>query len=125
MKTFIFTCACIALCIASQSSRARGAVNGGQDSRKVVRIVVERFRFTPDVIRVRRGQTLELHLESDDTDHGFHVVGTEINRIIPKRGRGELVVTVTLDSVGRHAFECSKVCGAGHEFMHGVIVVEE
>src|SRR4051812_21180791 len=100
----------------------RGAVAASQAQPTVVHILAERFRFSPDSIDIRLGQALELHLESDDTDHGFHIAGTGINRTIPKRGRGEIVVTFTPDRAGRFAFECSKVCGAGHEFMHGVIV---
>ena len=88
-------------------------------------ILAERFRFTPDEIRVRRGTTVQLRLESDDTDHGFRIVGTDIDRIIPKRGRGAMTVTFTPEHAGRYVFECSKVCGAGHEFMHGVLIVED
>jgi cytochrome c oxidase subunit 2 len=91
---------------------------------KIVHIAAERFRFAPDEIRLRLGQTAEMHLESDDTDHGFRISGTPISRIIPKRGKGSIVVSFTPDRAGRYAFECSKVCGAGHNFMHGVIVVE-
>jgi heme/copper-type cytochrome/quinol oxidase subunit 2 len=34
-------------------------------------------------------------------------------------------VKFTPDKAGRYVFECSKLCGAGHEFMHGVLVVED
>ena len=29
------------------------------------------------------------------------------------------------DKAGRYTFECSQLCGAGHEFMRGVIVATE
>jgi heme/copper-type cytochrome/quinol oxidase subunit 2 len=29
------------------------------------------------------------------------------------------------EKAGRYVFECSKLCGAGHSFMRGVIVVSE
>jgi cytochrome c oxidase subunit 2 len=90
-----------------------------------VRVTAERFRFTPDEIKIRRGETVEFRLESDDTDHGFRIVGTDIDRVIPKRGRGSITVKFTPDRAGRYVFECSKLCGAGHEFMHGVVVVED
>lgn len=107
-------------------SHAAAHEPGGVQERPVtVHIVAERFRFSPDEIRVRRGATVEFHLESDDTDHGFRILGTDIDRIIPKRGRGTITVTFTPDRAGRYAFECSKLCGAGHDFMHGVVVVEE
>jgi cytochrome c oxidase subunit II len=90
-----------------------------------VRVTAERFRFSPDEIKVRCGETVEFRLESDDTDHGFRILGTGIDRVIPKRGRGSIAVKFTPDKAGRYIFECSKLCGAGHEFMHGVLVVED
>ena len=107
------------------STRAATKPGGGQGQRVTVHLVAERFRFTPDEIRVRRGAVIDLILESDDTDHGFRIPGTDIDRVIPKRGRGTITVTFTPDAAGRYSFECSKLCGAGHDFMHGVIVVEE
>ena len=106
--------------------QAAGQAPDAAPPRRVsVHIVAERFRFSPDQIRIRRGETVEFHLESDDTDHGFRILDTDIDRVIPKRGRGEITVTFTPDRAGRYSFECSKLCGAGHDFMHGVVVVED
>ena len=105
-------------------SPAAQAPGNAQEQTVTVHMVAERFRFTPDEIRVRRGSTVEFILESDDTDHGFRILGTDIDRIIPKRGRGSITVTFTPDRAGRFSFECSHLCGAGHDFMHGVLVVE-
>ncbi len=96
-----------------------------QDRTVTVRVLAERFRFSPDEVRVRLGETVRFRLESDDTDHGFRILGTDVNRVIPKRGRGAIEVSFTPDHTGRYTFECSKVCGAGHDFMHGVLVVED
>ena len=43
--------------------------------RQVVQMVAERFTFTPSRIEVRVGTTVEIHIRSEDTDHGFHIVG--------------------------------------------------
>jgi cytochrome c oxidase subunit 2 len=118
--TVTATCA---LCPAGPDLAARPA--GAQDPTVTVEILAERFRFTPDEIRVRRGSVVLFKLSSDDTDHGFRIVGTDIDRVIPKRGRGTLVVPFTPPQAGRYTFECSKVCGAGHDFMHGVLIVED
>jgi cytochrome c oxidase subunit 2 len=64
-------------------------------------------------------------LTSEDTDHGFAIKGSDINVSIPKRGRGSRTVTFTPPAPGRYTFECSHLCGAGHSFMRGVIVVAE
>jgi cytochrome c oxidase subunit 2 len=106
-------------------NRAAGLSAGAQGQKITIRVVAERFRFTPDEVKIRRGSTVEFVLESDDTDHGFRILGTDVDRVIPKRGRGSITVTFTPDQAGRYSFECSKLCGAGHDFMHGVIVVED
>jgi cytochrome c oxidase subunit 2 len=92
---------------------------------RVVNIVAERFSFTPSEIRVDQGTLLELRLTSDDTDHGFRLSGPDgMDVAIPKRGRGDVRVRFRADTPGRYAFECSRVCGAGHSFMGGSIRVE-
>ena len=44
---------------------------------RVIRVSAERFAFTPGEIVVDKGTTIEFHLTSDDTDHGFKIVGTD------------------------------------------------
>lgn len=105
----------------------RGEVNGTQSAggRRVVRILAERFSFTPSEIRVPRGVTLELRVRSDDTMHGFRIAARSVNLMVPKRRQGEAVVVFEATEPGRYEFECSRLCGAGHNFMRGAIVVEE
>ena len=91
---------------------------------QVIEISAERFSFNPSEIRVKAGTTLEIRLTSEDTMHGFHIVGTNINLELPKRGRG--VASVTFQPTpGRYEFQCSRLCGAGHSFMRGVIIAAE
>lgn len=90
---------------------------------QIVEITAERFTFTPSEVRVKAGRPVEFHLRSDDTDHGFSIVGQNVRVTIPKRGRG--IATVTFEpAAGRYTFECSEVCGAGHAFMRGTIIAE-
>lgn len=101
------------------------APRGSSQDRKVVQVTAERFTFTPSQIKVKRGTVIEFRLKSDDTNHGFRIVGSDANVIIPKRGRGEATLIFRADTAGRYTFECSKMCGAGHSFMRGLITVEE
>jgi cytochrome c oxidase subunit II len=91
---------------------------------KVIRVTAERFAFTPSEIVVEKGTVIEFHLTSDDTDHGFRIVDTELNAVIPKRRRGETVVTYLADTAGRFVIECSRPCGAGHTAMRATLVVK-
>ena len=93
--------------------------------RKVIRVTAERFTFTPSHVKVKRGTVVEFRLRSEDTNHGFRIVGSNTNVIIPKRGRGEATLVFVAEKPGSYTFECSKMCGAGHAFMRGLITVEE
>lgn len=106
-----------------------------QDAEKprIVRMTAERFSFTPSRVTLTQGDVVELRISSQDTAHGFRLVRErpddeppvedEIDVVIPKRGSGDASVIFRADEVGRWTFECSRMCGAGHNFMRGEIVV--
>lgn len=102
-----------------------GADAGSQTQRRVVRVSAERFAFTPSQIVVDAGEEVELRVSSDDTAHGFRIAGTSVNVVIPKRGRGEIAVPFRAPEPGRYLFECTRMCGAGHHFMRGELVVRD
>lgn len=105
-------------------ARSDVKITKSQDAVKVIRVTAERFAFTPSEIVVERGTVIEFHLTSDDTDHGFRIVDTELNATIPKRRRGETIVTYVADTAGRFVIECSRPCGAGHTAMRATLVVK-
>jgi len=93
---------------------------------QMVDVSAERYTFTPSEIKTTVGTMLRIRLRSDDTTHGFRIVGTSTNIEIPKRGSSDgATVDFTPDHAGRYEFQCSKLCGAGHSFMRGVIVVKD
>ena len=55
------------------------------------------------------------HVQRDTSDG--------VNVVIPKRGRGEVSVTFRAPEPGRYVFECTRMCGAGHHFMRGELLV--
>ena len=73
---------------------------------------------------MKAGQPVEIRLRSDDTDHGFKILDTDINVTVPKRGKGIVTVMFEPPNPGRYVFECSKLCGAGHSFMRGTLIAE-
>ena len=91
---------------------------------KIVRVSAERFAFTPSEITVEKGTTIEFHLTSDDTDHGFRIVGTDVDAEIPKRRRGETIIKYVADTEGTFVIECSRPCGAGHTAMRATLIVK-
>jgi cytochrome c oxidase subunit II len=90
----------------------------------VIKVSAERFSFSPSEIKAKVGVPIEFELHSEDTDHGFKILDTDIDVRIPKRGKGQTKVTFTPARTGRYTIECSHVCGAGHAFMRASIVVK-
>ena len=107
------------------SASAFLVASGQPSERRVIRVNAERFSFSPSQITVDAGEEVELRIKSDDTSHGFRLTGTDTNVAIPKRGKGDIVVVVRVDEPGRYTFECNRMCGAGHNFMRGELVVRE
>jgi cytochrome c oxidase subunit II len=111
----------LVLLIAAATGPAKA---GHSQETQVIEISAERFSFNPSEIRVKAGTQLEIRLTSEDTMHGFRILGTDIDLELPKRGRG--VASVMFQpTAGRYTFECSRLCGAGHAFMRGVIIATE
>jgi len=69
---------------------------------QMVDVSAERFTFTPSQIKTTVGTTLRIRLRSDDTTHGFRIVGTGTNIEIPKRGRDAATVDFTPEYAGRY-----------------------
>ncbi len=88
-----------------------------------IQITAKRFQFTPSKIEVKQGTRLVLKISSLDGRHGFNIIGTPINVVIPGQGQDEVTVVFNADQAGEYRFKCSKVCGIGHNDMNGVIVV--
>jgi cytochrome c oxidase subunit 2 len=112
--------------MASERRDIKIATSQGQVTRspKVIKVSAERFAFSPSEITVEKGTVIEFHLTSEDTDHGFRIIGTSVDVAIPKRRRGETVVTYTADTAGRFVIECSRPCGAGHTAMRATLIVK-
>ena len=121
MTRIAFVVCALALVSASAWSRTVQPAAAAQ----TVDIAAERFSFTPSEVKTTAGTALTIRLTSDDTAHGFRILGTDVNVEIPKRSRGVTTVSFTPAKAGRYTFECSKLCGAGHSFMRGVIVVDD
>ena len=111
------------LSVGTAAATAWRAIDVSGQEIQVVEIAAERFSFTPSEIRTKVGVRLEMRLRSDDTDHGFHIIGANTDIRIPKRGKGSVTVTFEPPKAGRYTFECNKLCGAGHDFMRGTIIV--
>lgn len=109
----------------ARSASASSQAPADPTTRRVIRITAERVLFFPSRITITAGEEVELRITSDDTAHGFRLVGGDVNLVIPKRGKGQATAVVRLQEPGKYRFECSRMCGAGHNFMRGELIVRE
>jgi cytochrome c oxidase subunit 2 len=99
---------------------ARGAAGDSNEAR-VVRIVAQRFSYTPNRITLKRGQAAVLQFTSMDFVHGFNVPDLHVRADLPP-GKVTLV-HITPQKAGVYDMLCDNFCGAKHEEMNGQIIV--
>ncbi|MBI4260497.1 MAG: cupredoxin domain-containing protein [Actinobacteria bacterium] len=91
-------------------------------SKRSFDVTARQFAFEPGILRVNRGDRVELRVRSPDVTHGLYIDGYGVDgKVTP---HGELVVRFTADRPGRFALRCSRTCGVFHPFMTGQLVVE-
>ena len=115
----------VALLLMAAVTSPGAAARGQPQNRRVIEITAERFEFWPSEIAVNQGEEVELRVRSADTIHGFRIIGTGTNLVIPKRGKGQAVATFNATTPGRYLIECNRMCGAGHSFMRAVLIVRD
>jgi cytochrome c oxidase subunit 2 len=100
------------------------AQDSGTPSVQDVRIdmTARRYTFTPNIVRVKAGSPVELHVVSTDVKHGLAIPALKINEILEPHK--EVVITFTPTRAGKYPFFCSVFCGPGHADMHGELIVE-
>ncbi len=87
-----------------------------------IKINSRAFAYEPAEIRVQRGDTITLHLESLDAVHGLYIDGHDVD-IQAEPGKSAQATFVAAHE-GKFKFRCSVSCGALHPFMIGELTVE-
>ena len=85
-----------------------------------------RSHFTPDVIRVKKGDDVSLHItnieSTKDATHGFAIPGHNVQASIDP---GEVVnIDFAANRSGDYAYYCTEFCSALHMEMQGWLLVE-
>jgi cytochrome c oxidase subunit II len=89
---------------------------------QVVKVVAQRFNYTPGEIRVKAGRPVVLEFTSLDFVHGFSMPDLNVRADLPP---GVVTrVRLTAQKPGVYEFLCDNFCGDGHEEMHGRMIVE-
>ena len=89
---------------------------------RVITVAVTDWSFSPNVIRVKKGENVTVQLQGGTGTHSFAVPELGINQRI---AAGETAsVTIPTDKTGTFAGRCMVPCGEGHPNMTFQIVVE-
>ncbi|MGQ9629036.1 MAG: cupredoxin domain-containing protein [bacterium] len=89
---------------------------------RIIEISAKRFSYTPNIIRVNKGDVVRIRLISEDVSHGFFLDGYNIQTSAHPGQEGSLKFVA--DKAGRFSFRCSVTCGEFHPYMVGYLVVE-
>lgn len=89
---------------------------------KVFIMNAEKFKFTPSILTVDKGDIVRLTITSKDADHGISIGDFGVSETI-KAGTTKTVEFIA-DKTGTFTFQCSVYCGEGHPSMKGTLIVK-
>lgn len=76
------------------------------------------FKFEPSEVKIPANKDIELQLDMGESLHGLAI--PELNVDIKEDGESVMINA----QPGEYTYVCSIMCGAGHEDMKGVLIVE-
>jgi len=92
-----------------------------QGGERVIKVTARKFVFTPNEIKLRKGEPVVIELTTEDLFMGFNVPDFNVRAdIVPTR---TTQLRFTPDKAGTFMFLCDVFCGDGHESMSGKILV--
>lgn len=92
---------------------------------RIKEIAVEAFQFgfSPDPIKVKKGDIVRLIVRSRDVTHGFSIKEYGIKAVIKKDEPKQ--IEFIAKKGGEFEIACSVYCGTGHSGMKAKLIVEE
>jgi cytochrome c oxidase subunit 2 len=98
------------------------AEEASENTLREFNVEIRRYRYTPSVFRVNKGDTVRFKLVSTDVEHGFYIDGYDLNvRVKPYE---EKTLEFVADRSGAFQIRCSVTCGPTHPIMRSKLVVE-
>jgi len=89
---------------------------------RVIKVSSKRFEFIPKELTIKKGETVDIELTTQDTVMGFAAPDLTPDRtnILPAQVAH---IKFTATKTGTFPFLCDVFCGSGHEDMDGTITV--
>jgi cytochrome c oxidase subunit 2 len=82
---------------------------------QAIEVHAKRFSFEPAEITVKEGETVKIHLVSDDVPHSLLIKDLGVNQEVSKAHPAD--VTFTANKAGDFQGKCGRFCGSGHGSM--------
>ncbi len=85
-------------------------------------VTVKQFEYNPNVLRVKFGERVVVHLKNLDVTHGFGIFEYGISvEVLPNE---TVTVSFIADKRGTFVIYCTVFCGTGHPNHKGTLIVE-
>lgn len=85
-------------------------------------MTAKQWEFIPSEITVNQGDTVKLHITSEDVTHGFALSDFGVNENLTAGNTVD--VEFVADKTGTFTYFCSVKCGSGHGDMKGQLIVK-
>jgi cytochrome c oxidase subunit 2 len=110
-------------CLPASQSFDHGSITKHPGKNYEVHFVAKMWKFEPSRVQIPTGSTLDVYVISKDVEHGFQILGTNVNlMVLPgaiTSGR------VHFEKPGLYSIICHEYCGTGHPNMNAAIEVSD
>lgn len=106
----------------SAASKQTSSAAQSHDTARVINMTVENWKFTPNAITLKKGETVTIHLTDTTGVHSFMSNDLGLNVAIQPGETKDIVIPT--DQAGTFSFRCGVPCGPGHKDMTGTITIQ-
>lgn len=91
------------------------------ETEKVIEVRAKKFSYTPNIIKVNKGDKVKIRLISEDVTHGMFIDGYGLETHASPGQDG--YISFLAKRTGKFSFRCSVTCGEFHPYMIGYLIV--
>jgi cytochrome c oxidase subunit 2 len=106
--------------MAMQPSHARTKTD---EVTRTIEVHVKRFAFSPSEVVLKKGETVDIRLISEDVSHSLFLPDLGINLEVSKGNPQDVIITP--QAVGDFLGQCGRFCGSGHGMMKFTVHVTD
>jgi heme/copper-type cytochrome/quinol oxidase subunit 2 len=97
------------------------AVQSVAPQERIFQVDARQYAYSPSELKVNAGDTVTVHLVSNDVVHGLYVDGYDVS--VEADPGQTATLTFVANKPGSFRFRCNVTCGAMHPFMIGKLTV--